>query len=410
MDSMLAMYNTCRIVFTTFFSLFAFSMFASMPTGMATTSSTLAFLAAIPLFIRFFGEYRLSSTEKIGLLLFLWLFASIFWGDTTFAEGLEPLLEYRIFLMLPVFVGAMGEILEERQLVLGAIVSGAAVSLLISYGMFLGLLAPDGYSLSRGNHIYHGFIMSVAYFLTLIMAREYCGVRRYLCLVFAVLISVNVLLIEDGRTGYLQIILSTLVFTGLTCSWKKTGLFTAGIAASVVAAWLGSATLQIELRNTYVNLKNSIEQDEIRSSVGMRLEYYRNALDIISEHPVVGVGVASTADELERRYREGEMKVYTDNIHSEFLNMAIAAGVFGLVLFSAFLIAIVYDGLRAKRAGDPRVGDCLIGLASIVLVSAMFNSTIKDFGEKHVLIVTLSVCLASLAGLTHRASSKRVGQ
>ena len=136
------------------------------------------------------------------------------------------------------------------------------------------------------------------------------------------------------------------------------------------------------------DLERAVELRDVSSSVGMRLEYYSSALEIISENPVFGVGVASIAEVLERRYKERKMELYTDNIHSEFLNISVAAGVLGLALFPRFLFAIAYDGNRARRAGDSGLGDCLIGLAFIFLVSAMFNSTIKDFGEKHILIVT----------------------
>ena len=81
--------------------------------------------------------------------------------------------------------------------------------------------------MSRGNHIYHGFIMSVAYFLALVMARESRGARRYLCLSFAVLVGMNVMVVENGLTGYLQVIVSTLVFVGLTFNLKKTAFFQA---------------------------------------------------------------------------------------------------------------------------------------------------------------------------------------
>jgi len=403
---MLKFYSICRVIFLTFFPLFVFSMFASMPTGLATTSSSLAFLAAIPLFIKFLGEYRLSSTETMGVVLFCTLFASIFWGSSNFTDGLGALSEYRIFLMLPVFVGALGEVRVGRQFLLGAIISGAAVSLLISYWMFLGWVPTDGDSMSRGNHIYHGFIMAVAYFLLLIMARESFGIGRYLYLTFAALVALNVMVVEDGRTGYLQVIVSTFMFVGLTFNWRKTGFFSAILALILVALWWSSATLQNKVHNTYINLDHAVAQSDTGSSVGLRLEFYRNALDIVSANPVVGVGVASVADALERRYREGKMRVYTDNVHSEFLNMSMAAGVFGLVFFASFVFAIAYDGMRAKQLGDTKLGDCLVGLASIVLVSAMFNSTIKDFGEKNVLMTVLSICLAYLAKLTQRTDPR----
>lgn len=393
---MLRFYYACELTFLTFFSLFAFAMFASMPTGVATTSSSLAFLAAIPLFIKFLSEHRFSSTETMGLILFCYLVVSFFCDQSTFKNGLVFLLEYRIFLVLPVFVGAIRVSCNSHRLVLGSVISGALVSLTISYGMWIGWVPADGDSMSRGNHIYHGFIMSVGYMLALIMARELQGFRRYLCLALAVLIGLNVLVVEDGRTGYLQIITATSVFVGLTFSWKKTILASLIFAGCLAFTWWISETLQTELSNTYMNLERAIDQGDVHSSVGHRLEFYRSAVEIVSDSPVFGVGVGSVADALWSHYAEGKMKVYTDNVHGEFFNMLLAGGVFGVGLFLGFLIAIVYDGTRARKMGNTALGDSLIGLASIVLVSAMFNSTIKDFGEKHVLIVVLSACLAAL--------------
>ena len=131
-------YDVCGLVFLSFFSLFAFSMFAPTPTGVATTSSSLAFLAAIPLFIKFLGHYRLSSTETMGLVLFCFLFASIFWGSTTFADGPGVSLGVPYFPNAPGICWGNARGLWRPAAGVGCDHTGAAVSLLISYGMSLG--------------------------------------------------------------------------------------------------------------------------------------------------------------------------------------------------------------------------------------------------------------------------------
>ena len=71
----------------------------------------------------------------------------------------------------------------------------------------------------------------------------------------------------------------------------------------------------------------------------------------------------------------------TDNVHSEFMNMLIAGGLPALFLFLVFVLSISWVGFRYRKT-DRAIGDALTGISVIVFVSAIFNSTIKDYGEK----------------------------
>ena len=92
----------------------------------------------------------------------------------------------------------------------------------------------------------------------------------------------------------------------------------------------------------------------------------------------------------------GLIRVLTDNPHSEFVNMAMAGGYPALVLFAIFVAAFFWLGIRTQSPQIKWVGDCFIGLGLVLAISATFNSSIKDFGEKHVLLACLPVLLARL--------------
>ena len=73
--------------------------------------------------------------------------------------------------------------------------------------------------------------------------------------------------------------------------------------------------------------------------------------------------------------------------------MLLAGGIPALILFLWFVISLFITGFIARKR-QPEFGDFLIGCATIIAVAALFNSTIKDFGEKHVLLIILATWLS----------------
>lgn len=156
-----------------------------------------------------------------------------------------------------------------------------------------------------------------------------------------------------------------------------------------------------KVNQTVANVEKIVINDDYQSSVGERLEFYRGAINIGMDHPLKGVGVGDVTKTLKSRAEAGEIRIFTDNVHNEFLNMLMAGGLPALLLFAGFVLSIAYSGF-VVRPHSSWLGDAFIGLGVIVLVSAFFNSTIKDYGEKHALIIMLSILGAHL--LASRAS------
>lgn len=386
------------------FIAFSFVMFSCwFPTGFSATFSTLAFFFALPIFFHRIRSIELSRFELAGLALFGWLLLSVIWSDAPILGSLGYLSEYRIYFILPVLISVLALDAQTQRWAFAAAMLGAFIALITSYGLGLGWWQIEGAHLSLANRIYHGFIMSSFLLACLLIARETTGVVRLLAAVVALLVAYNVLNIETGRTGYLQVVFVCLTFAVLTFSRIQAVLAVAAAVTLFAVSYLSFERFHDRVNETMANVEKMVISDDYNSSAGYRLEFYRGALNIGLDYPFTGVGVGDVTSTLKSRAETGEIRVFTDNVHSEFMNMLVVAGFPALILFAVFISSIVYSGLVVRRQSR-WLGDALIGLGVIVLVSAFFNSTIKDYGEKHALIIMLSILGAHLA---HQGLNKR---
>lgn len=388
------------------FIAFSFVMFSCwFPTGFSATFSTFAFLFASPLFFSRVDWINISIFEKVGLVLFAWLLLSVFWSEAGVLDSLGYLSEYRLYLMVPVFAAALWCLPNTQNWALYAAVLGAVVALIASYGLGLGWWKIEGAHLSLANRIYHGFIMSALLLVALLVARHTSGVFRIAALVVALLTAYNVLNIENGRTGYLQVIAVSFIFVVLSFSRLQAAILAFVAAVAFVAAYVSLDQFNARVDQTLGNVERMVVNDDYQSSAGYRLEFYRAAIQIGADNPAGGVGVGDVVAELENRAKSGQIRMVTDNVHSEFMNMLMAGGVPALSLFSAFVVLIAWVGFQYRKS-NRAIGDALIGISVIVFVSALFNSTIKDYGEKHALLIMLSLPAAKILADRYRSYTK----
>jgi O-antigen ligase len=378
------------------FIAFSFVMFSCwFPTGFSATFSTFAFLFALPLFFSRVEWANISLFEKAGLVLFAWLLLSVFWSEAGVLDSLGYLSEYRLYFMVPVFAAALLCLPNTQKWAFYAAVLGAVIALITSYGLGLGWWKIEGAHLSLGNRIYHGFIMSALLLVALLVARHTNGVFRVAAAVVALLTAYNVLNIETGRTGYLQVIAVSFIFVFLSFSRLQAAILALVAAVAFGAAYVSLDQFNARVDQTLANVERMVVNDDYQSSAGYRLEFYRGAIQIGADNPLGGVGVGDVVAELENRANSGQIRIVTDNVHSEFMNMLMAGGVPALLLFLAIVLLIAWVGFQYRKS-DKAVGDALIGSSVIVFVSALFNSTIKDYGEKHALLIMLSLLAAKL--------------
>jgi len=273
---------------------------------------------------------------------------------------------------------------------------GAGCALVASYLLGFGVITIEGARYSLGNRIFHGFIMSILYWGCLIYARESSSPLRYVAWVVAVMCAYSVINIEIGRTGYIQILTITTIFVVTSFQWKTSLLLLLLAVLILIFTYSGLDRFQSRVDQTVYNIEQYLQLNNPASSAGERFELYKIGVSVGWENPLLGVGIGDVADKLSDLYDQGKLRIpeKTDNVHNEFVNILMIGGLTALTMFLWFLFAIVKQGLTQRRA-IPWLGDSMIAVVALIIVSGLFNSIIKDYGEKHVLLIVLSCLIAA---------------
>lgn len=106
-------------------------------------------------------------------------------------------------------------------------------------------------------------------------------------------------------------------------------------------------------------------------SAGSRMPMNYVALAMIEDHPVLGVGANNYAVALPPYAAAGLPGTFFYTVHNKFLLVAAETGAGGLLLFVAFLVAILREGWKAWRQRDPVLSPialgCVAGVAGLML-------------------------------------------
>ena len=132
----------------------------------------------------------------------------------------------------------------------------------------------------------------------------------------------------------------------------------------------------------------------MQSSVGLRLEFYRNSMEMLKERPLLGTGTGGFAIGYAEHVTSKGM-VATDNPHNAFLLVGVELGVLGL----AVLMRLLFVQWRTAAA-LPTTIDCLAArsLLIVYVVASMVSSTFNDHVEGLFFVWASALLWAPLRG------------
>lgn len=262
------------------------------------------------------------------------------------------------------------------------------VTLALSYLLWLGLLHQG--ELIKGDaanpvifklHITHNLFMAFTAFACAVQAR-YAGTtrRRSIWAVLALLAAFNVLFMVQGRTGYL-VLLALLVYLGIAwLRWRGVAVALAAISVLAALAYaLPSSSLHQRAALAFheFSASQSGVVADPGSSIGLRMEFYRNTLEIVRQHPLLGVGTGGFRQAYAEQVRDtGRMA--THNPHNEYLMVAAQLGLVGLLLLFV-LFAVQWHA--AARLPSVREQMLARGMVLSVVVASAVSSTLIDHAE-----------------------------
>ena len=206
----------------------------------------------------------------------------------------------------------------------------------------------------------------------------------------------NMAFVIVSRTAMVTMPIMLAVFALLHLK-RRTSLMIFGtmiVAAGLI--WTASPKLR-QTSATFVSDYEDYKATNAKTSIGLRLEYWRKSLAFFVEAPVIGHGTGSTRALFEHAAVGTEdfaSGVVINNPHNQTLNVAVQWGVVGIVI----LYAMWFYHLLLFR-GEGLV--VWIGLLVVVqnIFTSLFNSHLFDFHEGWMYVLGVGVA----GGMTLRA-------
>ncbi|HUO44190.1 MAG TPA: O-antigen ligase family protein [Burkholderiales bacterium] len=327
------------------------------------------------------------------------LAAGLAYGERPLADGWRYFGKYADLLLVAMLIMLFADA-RWRQRAWSALAAGLLLLLALSCLTAGGLVPPNPWLHGTpGNPVVfkqwltHGILMAFGAFVFALRALySATPAQRAGWFAAAALAATNVLFMVQGRTGYLVLALLALYFGYV---WRRrAGL--AALAAGLVIIVSGGFVLSSTLHDRAMLALHEAQQwrpgAATHTSVGLRLEFYRNSLAIIRERPLVGAGTGG----FPYAYRQqiaGSAQEPTDNPHNEYLHMTAQLGVAGL----AALLTLFWMPWRCA-AWLPTAHETHLarGLVLAIAAGCLFNSLLIDHTERLLFAWGLGVLFASL--------------
>lgn len=371
---------------------FAVFSFAALP---ISTTFTDIFLALAIICLIFSGNLKEkfstiidNPTAVLFLVFFAWYGVAASYSSAPSHDITKALLKNTKLLygalLVPIFLQE-----KWRNYALNALMAVMGFILLLAYLKWIGLVPMlDSYqeAIVFKNHIDFSFLMAIFSYLLL---RKIFDSPKYQWFwgAWFLLASAYTLLVNVGRTGYIVYGVLMLLFFWQRFSHK--GVLLALLSVMVIGGATFCFSHSFQARITQVFSESAqYNQGNVQTSVGLRMNFYKNALSLIREHPLLGSGTGS----LSSRYKtiEPNASLATNNVHNEYLNVTIQLGILGLLFLLYFFITIYRTSYQLPQY----YAELAQAVVLTIAVGSLLNSWLLDTLEGHFFAMMMALCFA----------------
>ena len=371
----------------------------NLPTAFMSITSGLFFIFCV-----ISGDYK-SKLERIyqnpGAVIAIVLLTAygigLTYSSAPHQEAFSFFLKYDKLLFVPIIVSLFTSEIQ-RKYCINAFLICSLIVLAISYLKWIGIYPHtdigQGFSVYKGR-IAGSIIMSFCAYLMLTRAKNTRGSHRLAWLLVSLLAVGNVLFLVNGRTG--QITLATLL---IWFSYEHFG-------SRVIKYWLAILLIGItfhhfnpdypnsRLTNINKELASESKTSGATTAAGLRLEFYKNTLSLIKQHPILGGGTGSLENEYSSLVAKTNV-IYkrVPNPHNQYLLTTQELGLIGLILLLAFWLTHWWQSYKLKNA---EYAMALRGLVITIAVGSLFNSLLLDASEGKFYCLLAGVLLSTFS-------------
>lgn len=348
------------------------------------------------------------------IVLFAWLLLGTVWGGGTVEERAFWVKKYANLLLIPLLISMVIDAREKNRALL-ALAASLAVTLALSFALSVGVLPTGGLincdpfnpcllkkqipcdpsipcvpanyppvcdpsnPCILKKHTTHNSLMAFGVLVFGILAWK--SSRRWArwgwagaaCLAVG-----NVLLMVQGRTGYVVLAGLAMVAFHMYFGWR--GMVAAVIALSVTfsAAYQISTSFHDRVNLVVTGVAQWSSQVAAEDPIGQRLEFYYHTVQVIQEHPLMGAGTGGFAQAYAVYAKQAGVPV-PSHPHNQYLLIMAQVGIIGL---SLLLWLFVQQWRWASLTGDATYGLLAKGLVVTIAISCLFQPALNDHTEK----------------------------
>ena len=343
-----------------------------------------------------------ASFFKVLILLLIFVFASILWTSADLTTVFDSVKKFRKLVLLFIiwaFLSRADKWLE--RILVSAFVSFGIMAILC-VGIYIGVpflpneIPGQGAILSR-SHISQGYAMAILVVVSAryVFSRNNSGnILRLFAIALGSLAIIVTFFMTNGRTGYVCIF-SALFF--MLLAWQVTTKIKVVMMCCMILAFGGlmssSSHVVTRMQEVGSDIKTYIDGDALTSS-GRRISYWKTSLEMLVEHPFLGVGIGGWQNEYRQKTVSNPSdfkKIRVGHPHSDFLNVAAQFGIFGGACWLIFLLSSFRRSLRFN--GKNRITAC--GFFGAYLAGALVNSFFWEVIEGYLFCITFAWILAA---------------
>jgi O-antigen ligase len=218
---------------------------------------------------------------------------------------------------------------------------------------------------------------------------------------------VNMAFVIVSRTAMVTMPIMLAVFALLHLKWRTSLMIFGALTVMAGLAWATSPQLQ-RTTDTFLRDYRLYKTENVPTSIGIRLEFWKKSLRFFAEAPAVGHGTGSTRGLFERAATGDSYSATSQvigNPHNQTLAVAVQWGAAGIILLYAMwlvhLLLFRGEGLVAW-----------IGLLVVVqnIFTSLFNSHIFDFHEGWMYVLGVGIAGGmTLAAKQRNAQAEPIG-
>lgn len=341
------------------------------------------------------NTFRSSLSQPAGkaiLVFFLWLGIGMLYAPTSWHDKITTLLSWKKIIFVLILLGFFTDNELKRRFI---IVYTAVMALcgLISLVLWLiGLPVLDReLGIIMTNHTSQSMAFVAASLCCLYLWNEK-GIanKAWLVVVFLLFVS-NILFISASRSGYLALPIA-VIFVIINLNNRKNLLsLLLVVLAGLSVAYISSSIFKNSIEKG-LEESSSYKTSENFTSIGARMIFLENTVELIEQKPLVGYGTSSFkpvyAAYAAKKYSDWRGEAVSDP-HNQYLFVWFENGLIGLALFISYILSVFKQSLSEGKFGVIAAGFMLA-----VCITSFFNSHFKTFPEGFLLAFFMGILLA----------------